>query len=88
MQRGQIWRDAIARRGWTRPLGQGPVLPLIVGDDQAALNLQGHLEQQGLLSVAIRPPTVPEATARLRLVLRRDLPQDTLDLLIQALPEQ
>ena len=88
MQRGQIWRDAIARRGWTRPLGQGPVLPLLVGGDQAALNLQGHLEQQGLLSVAIRPPTVPEATARLRLVLRRDLPQDTLDLLIQALPEQ
>ena len=61
------------------------MLPLLVGDDQDALDLQQKLEQAGLLSVAIRPPTVPEGTARLRLVLRRDLPEGTLEQLLAAL---
>jgi len=56
-----------------------------VGDDARALALQQRLEQAGLLSVAIRPPTVPAGTARLRLVLRRDLPAGTLKRLIEAL---
>jgi 8-amino-7-oxononanoate synthase len=56
-----------------------------VGDDQQALDLQQRLEAAGLLSVAIRPPTVPEGTARLRLVLRHDLPAGTLGQLLAAL---
>ena len=75
-------------QSWARPLGSGPVLPLLVGDDQDALDLQLQLEQAGLLSVAIRPPTVPEGTARLRLVLRRDLPEGTLEQLLAALGAQ
>ena len=71
--------------GWPRPGGSGPILPLMVGDDQRALALQAQLEQAGLLSVAIRPPTVPDGTARLRLVLRHDCPAGTLSRLIQAL---
>ena len=43
------------------------------------------LEACGLLTVAIRPPTVPEGTARLRLVLRQDLPGGTLARLLDAL---
>jgi 8-amino-7-oxononanoate synthase len=63
----------------------GPVLPLLVGDDQRSLDLQQQLEAAGLLAVAIRPPTVPPGTARLRLVLRHDLPAGTLERLLQAL---
>ena len=62
------------------------MLPLLIGEDADALACQAALEEGGLLSVAIRPPTVPEGTARLRLVLRRDLPDETVDQLIQALP--
>ena len=86
IQRSQLWRDALSNHGWARPAGHGPVLPLVVGADQATLDLQNRLEHQGLLSVAIRPPTVPEGTARLRLVLRIDLPEDTLNQLLRALP--
>ena len=64
---------------------EGPILPLLVGNDQRALALQQQLEQAGLLSVAIRPPTVPEGSARLRLVLRHDLPPGSLKRLLAAL---
>ena len=85
LQRAARWRTALAAAGWPRPPGVGPILPLLVGDDGLALALQQRLEAAGLLSVAIRPPTVPEGTARLRLVLRHDLPAGTLGRLLAAL---
>ena len=85
-QRASHWRDALEGKGWKRPAGVGPVLPLLLGSDAAALAGQAGLEDQGLLCIAIRPPTVPEGTARLRLVLRRDLPDETVEQLLKALP--
>ncbi|WP_411868342.1 aminotransferase class I/II-fold pyridoxal phosphate-dependent enzyme [Vulcanococcus limneticus] len=85
LARAQRWRDGLEAAGWARPPGEGPILPLLVGGDAAALALQQRLEAAGLLSVAIRPPTVPEGTARLRLVLRHDLPQGSLERLLGAL---
>lgn len=46
-----------------------PIQPLLIGDDAAALRLSNVLKQQGVLVSAIRPPTVPEGTARLRVTL-------------------
>jgi len=85
LQRAARWRDALVAEGWPRPPGEGPILPLLVRDDQRALALQQRLEQAGLLAVAIRPPTVPPGSARLRLVLRADLPPGTLERLLPAL---
>jgi hypothetical protein len=79
------WRDGLAASGWPRPPGYGPILPLLVGGDGAALELQQRLESAGLLGVAIRPPTVPEGSSRLRLVVRLGLPPPTLDQLLAAL---
>ena len=84
-ERAGRWREALVAAGWPRPAGEGPILPLLVGDAGAALALQARLEAAGLLTVAIRPPTVPEGTARLRLVLRQDLPGGTLARLLDAL---
>ncbi|MCP9822692.1 aminotransferase class I/II-fold pyridoxal phosphate-dependent enzyme [Cyanobium sp. L1E-Cus] len=85
LQRAARWRACLEAAGWPRPPGTGPILPLLVGDDHRALELQQRLEAAGLLSVAIRPPTVPEGTARLRVVLRHDLPAGTLERLLTAL---
>ena len=49
------------------PLAQSAVVPVIIGQAQAALDASRLLEAEGFLAVAIRPPTVPEGTARLRL---------------------
>ena len=85
LARARRWRDGLEAAGWPRPPGAGPILPLLVGSDARALELQAQLEAAGLLAVAIRPPTVPEGTARLRLVLRADLPGGTLERLLHAL---
>ena len=63
----------------------GPILSLQLGADATALTVQNRLEAAGLLALAIRPPTVPEGTSRLRLVLRRGLPAGTLQRLLEAL---
>ncbi len=84
-ERAARWRDALEAAGWPRPPGEGPILPLLLGADADALAAQQRLEAAGLLTVAIRPPTVPEDTARLRLVLRQDLPTGSLERLLAAL---
>jgi 8-amino-7-oxononanoate synthase len=54
-------------RALNLPLAQSPIVPILLGDPVAALNASQELEEEGFLVIAIRPPTVPEGTARLRL---------------------
>lgn len=64
--------DVIARhpgRGWRLADSQTAIQPLIVGDNAAALALAAALEARGLWVPAIRPPTVPAGSARLRITL-------------------
>ncbi len=48
-----------------------PIVPIVVGSDRAALEASEELTRRGLLVPAIRPPTVAEGTARLRVTLER-----------------
>lgn len=60
---------SLARRFTTRlglPEAESAVVPVLVGEAEAALGLSRALEAEGFLVVAIRPPTVPAGTARLR----------------------
>ena len=45
------------------------VQPLVIGNNHAAVSLSEHLQKLGFLVPAIRPPTVPKNTARLRISL-------------------
>ena len=58
-------------RAFTRdaslPAAQSAIVPVVIGEAEAALAASRLLEAEGFLAVAIRPPTVPEGTARLRL---------------------
>jgi 8-amino-7-oxononanoate synthase len=46
---------------------ESAIVPVIYGETDAAMNASAMLADQGLLVIAIRPPTVPEGTARLRI---------------------
>ena len=78
-------RDRLSQIGWQRPLGKGPIISIILGSDELALNYQRRLESQGLLTIAIRPPTVPEGQSRLRIVVRRNTPAQAMERLINIL---
>lgn len=61
LRKARLFADAL---GLAQP--QSPIVPVIVGAPDAALQAAAALEERGFLVVAIRPPTVPEGTARLR----------------------
>jgi len=61
------------------------ILPVIVGDSQKTVQLARHLWQQGFWAPAIRPPTVPENTARLRLGVTAAHTKEQAQALISAL---
>ncbi len=63
-------RPVANARDFTRLLGlpeaESPIVPLLVGAPDAAMRASAALEDRGYLVIAIRPPTVPDGTARLR----------------------
>jgi len=63
-------RPLTQARAFARAVGlsepQSPIVPLIIGGAEEALEASQLLEKEGFLVVAIRPPTVPAGTARLR----------------------
>ncbi|HET8817943.1 MAG TPA: 8-amino-7-oxononanoate synthase [Xanthomonadaceae bacterium] len=62
-----------------------PIQPLRVGGDAAALGMARALEEQGFWVAAIRPPTVPEGSARLRITLSALHGAEEVDALVEAL---
>jgi 8-amino-7-oxononanoate synthase len=69
------------------PAAASPIVPVIIGDSAAALAESQRLEDAGFLVAAIRPPTVPEGTARLRVAFsaaHRDEDIDRLAALIRG----
>ncbi|WP_448560694.1 8-amino-7-oxononanoate synthase [Trichothermofontia sp.] len=61
------------------------IVPLWLGEEERALGLAQWLEKQGILAIAIRPPTVPAGTSRLRLVVSAQHQAQHLDLLLDAI---
>jgi 8-amino-7-oxononanoate synthase len=78
-------RDGLRAQGWNVPVGETPIIPVIVGDERTALDLAARLAEAGHHCPAIRPPTVPEGTCRLRLTVTRAHRPSDLRKLLQAL---
>jgi len=62
-----------------------PIQPIMVGDAEKTLRASAALEQAGVLVTAIRPPTVPDGTARLRVTLTANHSAAQVDQLLAAL---
>ncbi len=87
-EEAMVWRSELANQGWNCPKGIGPIISLEIGTDEGSLKKQYELEEHGLLTIAIRPPTVPEGTSRLRVIVRSNLPTNTLKKLLFHLGEK
>lgn len=81
------FRDGVSRLGLSLMDSQTPIQPILIGDNQKALDLSRYLESRGLLITAIRPPTVPENTARLRVTLTASHTPEQVTQLLDALAD-
>ena len=92
-ERSRLFAHAERVRAALRRLGieHGPsttqIVPAIVGSESAALDLASRLRANGIVAVAIRPPTVPPGTSRLRLALSAAHSDADIGKLIAALAE-
>lgn len=64
-----------------------PIQPILIGDSARALRLSQMLRERGLLVTAIRPPTVPAGSARLRVTLSAAHSAAQVQLLLDALSD-
>lgn len=79
-------------RGFARALGlpapESPIVPLILGDAEQTLAASALLETEGFLVTAIRPPTVPPGTARLRFTFTAEHDDADIARLVNIVREQ
>lgn len=76
-------RHGLSQAG-LRPVGFGHVIPVIVGASERAVALAAKLHEEGFMVPAIRPPTVPHGTARLRLTVSAEHHEEDVDRLVEA----
>ena len=79
------WRDGLIEAGFAVPSGDSPIIPLILGDSDVTLKYATALRAAGFMVSAIRPPTVPVRTGRIRISLRRGLSPAVLSSFVFAL---
>ena len=89
--RRRLWANIAYVRGGLKELGfdlmdsEGPVIPIVIGDTKKTLLLREMLKTQGIFAPAVRPPTVPKNTDRIRLSLMANHTKEELDKLLSVL---
>jgi 8-amino-7-oxononanoate synthase len=83
----QRLRDALALRDYDTRGSSTQIVPAVIGSEAAALAAAQQLNDAGVLAVAIRPPTVPEGTSRLRFALNSTLAEPEMERLLAALSD-
>ena len=78
-------RNSLIQAGFDLKESAGPIIPIVVGEDAKTVKMQEILMEKGLFLQAIRPPTVPEGTSRLRLTVVKGFAKDEMDYAIETL---
>lgn len=84
MRHAQRLRELLAQRNYDTLGSTTQIVPAVIGSAQDALAAAQSLEDAGVLTVAIRPPTVPDGTSRLRLTLSSRLDENDMQRLLDA----
>ena len=85
MTHARMMRERLATAGIPVPAGFSQIIPVILGDNERALAVARDLQRQGFDVRAIRPPSVPTGTARLRIAVNATISEPTIDRFTMAL---
>ena len=77
--------ERVTEAGFAPPGHSSPIIPIVLGSEQAALTASAALLHEGLWVPAIRPPTVPVGTSRLRVTLSAAHSDEEVSRLLHAL---
>lgn len=80
-------RSGLKLKHWHLAVSSTPIQPLLIGSNDEVLRVSEHLLEQGILVPAIRPPTVPKGSARLRISLSAAHSEEDVQRLILALQQ-
>jgi 8-amino-7-oxononanoate synthase len=80
-----LLRKLISEIGFEVEQTDSPIIPIIIGKNDQAMTVADELQRAGFDVRAIRPPTVPTGTARLRISVHCDLTEDTIHSFVNAL---
>lgn len=84
---GRYLRDGLVCAGLNVAPSDTPILPVMVGEPEPALRFAGALLARGIYVIAIRPPTVPAGTARLRVTPTAAMGRQEIDFAIRQFAE-
>lgn len=84
LERAEGFRKAVAKAGWSAA-GASQIVPVMVGESTDAMRYASELFAQGFRVLPIRPPTVPEGTARLRFSLCYAHAEEDISGVVEAL---
>lgn len=84
-ERASSFREQLHQAGYAITSNESPIISFVVGDNQTVLSLAQKLKEKNILVGAIRPPTVPAGSARLRISLNRHLTQEDWQVFLHAL---
>jgi 8-amino-7-oxononanoate synthase len=87
-RRATYLRERLDAEGVPVAPGDSQIIPVVLGDNRRALAVAQAMQAHGFDVRAIRPPTVPAGTARLRIALNIGLDEATLDRFAVALASQ
>ncbi|MGH8717048.1 MAG: 8-amino-7-oxononanoate synthase [Burkholderiales bacterium] len=82
-----LLKNRVRLGNWRLLPSQTPIQPLIIGESRAAVKVSAALAEAGILVPAIRPPSVPQGTARLRISLSAAHSTDDVERLVSTLHE-
>jgi 8-amino-7-oxononanoate synthase len=77
--RAKKFRQQLVESGWDTNDFDSPIVPIVVGEAGETLKLRDHLLEHGFLVGAVRPPTVPRGTSRLRVSLHSEVTEAQLN---------
>lgn len=79
LKNARLLRDGLTKLGFTLVEGITPIVAVMIGEAEKAVRFSARLEEEGVFAPAIRPPTVPQGSSRIRVTLMATHTQSEID---------